>query len=176
MSYNDIIKSNAYMLYAQGYSFRQIADMLKNHPGCEKLTHTTVKSWSTEKNENGLTWEDRKKEITALIQSQETQVIIKTKQELIEESQKALSDIMSDIRSGALEFKTNDAAVYAFKALFEWQEKVVDKEKRITLEEQVSLIIESMHEIDEVSEVLKKHEKAIFEKWQEKALARIKNK
>ncbi|MCL2154057.1 MAG: hypothetical protein FWH53_00175 [Leptospirales bacterium] len=176
MSYNDIIKSNAYMLYAQGYSFRQIADILKTHPGCEKLTHNTVKSWALEKDNNGLTWDDRKKEVTDLIQKKETETVIQTKRELIEATQKALSDIMTDILSGSLGFKTKDAAVYAFKTLFEWQDKVIDKEKRITIEEQVEIVFEAMHEIAEVSEVLLKHEKAIMAKWQEKALARIKKK
>jgi hypothetical protein len=176
MSYNDITKSKAYMLYAQGYSFRQIADMLKTHPGCEKLTHNTVKSWALEKDDNGFTWEDRKKEVTALIQKNESNIVVKTKAELLESSQKVLASVMDEILSGSLEFKTKDAAMYAFKALAEWQGKVVAEGKQVTIEEQVEILIESMHEIPEVSAVLLKHEKAIMEIWKAKAMDKLKEK
>jgi len=164
------------MLYAQGHSFRQIADMLKTHPGCEKLTHNTVKSWALEKDSNGSTWEDRKKEITALIHKNEREIVAKTKAELIEASQKVLSSVMDEILSGGLEFKTKDAAMYAFKALSEWQEKVIAVGKQITMEEQVEILFSAMYEIPEVAAVLSKHEKTIMEIWKAKAMDKLKEK
>lgn len=176
MSYNDITKSNAYLLYVQGHSFRAIADMLRTHPGCEKLTHNTVKSWAESQDENGLTWDDRKKEITVLMRKKESDVAVKTQTELLESSQKALSMMMDDILSSALEFKTKDAAVYAYKALAEWQERVVDKGKQIKIEDQVEILFDAMNEIPEVAAVLSKHEKAIMEAWKVKAMARLKKR
>jgi transposase len=176
MSYNDITKSNAYLLYAQGHSFRAIADMLRTHPGCERLTHNTIKSWAETKDENGLSWDDRKKEVTALMRKSESAVVVKTQQEIMETARTVLSGVIEEISTGGLKFKTKDAAIYGFKALAEWLERVVDKEKRISIEEQVEILWESMHEIPEVSEVLSKHEKALMDKWQSKALARLKKK
>lgn len=176
MAYDDITKSNAYLLFAQGRSFRAIADMLRTHPGCEKLTHNTVKQWAETPDENGLTWGDRKKDVTAFIRKNETAAVIKTQQEVLNTAHKVLSDLIEEISTGDLEFKTKDAAIYAFKALAEWQERIIDKEKRISVEEQVEILFESMHEIPEVSGVLSKHEKAIMDKWQNKALARLKKK
>lgn len=174
--YNDIIKSNAYLLYAQGHSFRAIAEMLRTHPGCEKLTHNTIKSWAETPDENGLTWDDRKKEIAALMRKNEKDIVVKTQAELLESSQKALSAIMDDILYSSLDFKTKDAAVYAFKALAEWQGKVIADGKQITIEDQVEILFDAMYDIPEAAFVLSKHKKAIMDAWKLKALARLKKR
>lgn len=176
MSYNDITKSNAYLLYAQGHSFRAIADMLRTHPGCEKLTHNTIKSWAETADENGLTWDDRKKEVSALMRRKEDEVVAKTQAELLELSQKVLTDVLDEILNGALKFKTKDAAIYAYKTLAEWQGKVIEKGKQITIEDQVEILFDAMYEIPEVAAVLSKHEKAIMEAWKVKAMARLKKR
>jgi transposase len=176
MGYNDVIKSNAFVLFSQGYSYRAIAEMMRTNPGCEKLTHGTVKSWAETPDEKGHTWNERKQEVIALMRKKESDIAVKSQAELLESSQKALTTIMDEILSGALEFKTKDAAVYAFKALAEWQGRVIAEGKQITIEEQVEILFESMYEIPEVASVLSSHEKRIMESWKVKALERLKKK
>ncbi|TAL31572.1 MAG: hypothetical protein EPN93_17405 [Spirochaetes bacterium] len=174
--YDAMTISQAFMLYCQGHSFRKIAEMLKSHPGCETLTHGTVKGWAEKKDETGLTWEDRRRDYTALMRAGEKQAVVRTQEQVIEETSSILNEIIDEIRSGDLEFKTKDAAVYALKALSEWQQKIVDKGKRVTVEEQMDILFEVMYEITEVSQVLLKHQEAILRKFQERTAERLREK
>ncbi len=174
--YDGNTKSQAFLLFCQGHSFRRIAEILRVHPGCETLTHGTVKSWAETPDEAGHTWSERRREYAALARAGEATAVARTQQEIIAETSAILDEILGEIRDGGLEFKTKDAAVYAFKALAEWQERVLDKGRRISIEDQVSLMLEAMYEIGEVAEVLSKHEKAIMAAFQEKAAAVIKEK
>jgi hypothetical protein len=146
------------------------------HPGCDTLTHGTVKSWAETPDEAGHTWSERRREYAALARAGEATAVARTQQEIIAETSAILDDVLAEIRTSGLEFKTKAEAMYAFKALKEWQDKAIDKEKQITIEDQVTLMLEAMYEIPEVSEVLSKHEKAINKLFQEKAIARIRGK
>ncbi len=174
--YDDITKSQAFVLFCQGVSFRKIAEVLSTHPGCEKITHSTIKSWSEVPDGNGRTWEDRKTECLALTDKIEKNVIVRNRAEILKETDTVLNSILDEIRGKNLEFKTKDAAIYAFKALAEWSEKIKDKEKRISIEDQVTMLLDAMNEIPEVAEALSKHWTEINEKFQKLAREMLKKK
>lgn len=130
MSYSDNIKSKAFMLYAQGFSFAEIAARLKGEEGASKLTKGAIRRWAEKPDDLGRTWKDRKRDISLLVQESETEAAVRQRKELVKDSGNILSEIMDEIRSGSLEFKTKDAAIYAFKALADWQAKTLDKDSK----------------------------------------------
>jgi len=171
MAYSEITKSEAFMLYCQGISFRQIADILKTHPGCGSITHSTIKKWSEIPDIKGQTWEDRKSEYLAVVQQTEKGTVVKQHKDIITRTNDIKDNLLKDIEAGSLTFKTKDAAIYSFLAIQKYQDKVTDQKKRITIEEQVTLFIEAMNEIPAVSEVLSNHWDEINKRFQDKARA-----
>lgn len=167
--YSDITKSQAFLLYCNGVSFRQIAETLKTHPGCESITHSTVKKWSETPDDKGLTWADRKSEYMAVVAKTEKDIVIRTRTDVLIETDKILNSILTEIGGESLEFKTKDAAIYAFRSLADWSEKIRDKDKRISMEDQVTLIFDAMREIPAVAKVLEENWTQINVIWQKKA-------
>ncbi len=174
--YNDMVKAEAFTYYSRGMSFRKIAEVLKNHPGCEKLTHSTIKKWSETPDFQGRLWEDRKRELDIQISESQDSMIVKKKVDVIAETDEIIAGIINDIKSGALEFKTKDAAIYSFKTIAAYNKQLKDENKRINIEDQVTLLIEAMNEVPEVGEVLSKHWGSVDKIFQQKALALAKDK
>ena len=174
--YDDIAKSQAFLLFCNGVSFRRIAEILSTHPGCDSITHSTVKKWSETPDKNSLTWTERKAEYSAVVAKSEKDIVIRNRADMLNETDNILNSILTELKEKKLEFKTKDAAVYAFKALAEWSEKIKDKEKRISIEDQVTLLLDAMNEIPEVAEVLSKHWTEINTKFQQLAREMLKKK
>jgi hypothetical protein len=169
MAYSDLDKSQAFILFASGSSYRKIADIMRTHPGCEKITHTTIRDWAETPDTSGKTWEDRKRETDALVKESETSAVVRQSRDIIQEIDSIIGDIVTDIKGKGLEFKTQDAAVYALKTLLEYQDKIKDKRKRVSIEDQVRCLIDAMHEIPEVKEVIQKNWKDIYARFEAKA-------
>lgn len=174
--YSDLTKAEAFTLYCSGLSFRKIADILKNHPGCEKITHSTVKKWSETPNLKGATWDDRKLALQEQIEQNQNDLIVKQKVDVVKETDGIIADIIADLQAGELKFKTKDAAVYALKTIAEYNKKLKDETKRVNIEDQVTLLLEAMNDIPEVGEVLSKHWNDVYNIFQKKAKALEKDK
>jgi|GEM_PF-1821269 len=174
--YNDMVKAEAFTYYSRGISFRKIAEILKNHPDCETLTHSTIKKWSETPDFKGRLWEDRKRDLDLQIEEGQDSMIIKTKVDVIKETEEIMSDVIEDIKTGTLEFKTKDAAIYAFNAIAKYNKQLKDENKRINIEDQVTLLMDAMNEVPEVAEVLSKHWGDVDKIFQKKALGLAKDK
>lgn len=168
--YDNFVKSEAFVFFCQGLSLRKIADILREKPGCEKITHGTVKKWAETPDPGGRTWEERKREYLAIVETTERESVVRQHKNILEETEGIIEDVIEEIKKGKLSFKTKDAAIYALRSLVDWRERVTDKEKRVKIEDQVQLFIEAMHEIPEVSDVLSKHRDEIYRRFQKKAL------
>jgi len=169
VAYSEFIKSEAFMLYCQGISTRQIADIIKIRPGCDKISHSTIDSWAKSPDRTGLTWEDKKHEYLAIVEQTQKGVIVNQQKDIIQRTDEIKEKLLTEIDGENLSFKTKDAAIYSLLSILKYQDKIKDQKKRITVEEQVTLFIEAMSDIPEVNEVLSKYWDEIHKRFQEKA-------
>lgn len=169
MAYSDLDKSHAFILYSSGLSYRRLADIMRARPGCEKITHTTIRDWAETPDASGQTWDDRKREVNALVKAGEDASVVRIRRDIIEDTGSIIDDIVDELKSKKLEFKTRDAAVYALKTMLEYQDKVKDKRKRVSIEDQVRCLIDAMHEITEVHDVIERNWSDIYRRFEMKA-------
>lgn len=170
--YSDADKSDAYALFIHGLSYRKIAEHLqRKRIGCRKLSHSTVQKWAETPDAAGLTWEDKKAELSQLAQAQADGQIVKSKVDILAEGNELLESIVRDLKSDTLEFKTKGEAAYTFKAISQLMEQIGDKRKRVAVEEQAKCLIDAMHEIPELKAVLEEHWSQVYEIFKRKVLA-----
>ena len=176
MAYSDIDKSDAFVLFCSGHSFHRIAEIMRVRPNCASISPNTIKSWSEQPDDKGRTWIDRKSEVDALVEVNENTTAARIKTNLVGEIEAVQAKVLEEITDGSLKFKTKDAAIYSFKSLGEWCDKIKERNKRIGVENQVQIMFESMNEIPEVKEVLSKHWKPIMNIFEYKAREILKAK
>ncbi|HOW82569.1 MAG TPA: hypothetical protein PK573_08420 [Spirochaetota bacterium] len=168
MAYSDIVKNEAFLYYCQGIPSRKIAEILRNRPDCENISHSTIDTWAKEADQKGRTWDDRKAEYLAVVEKHQAGAVVRQHLDIIQETENLKETLLNDIK-GRLDFKTKDAAVYAFLAVAKYQDRIKDKRQRITIEEQVTLFIEAMNEIPTVRDVLSQYWQEIDHIFQAKA-------
>ncbi|MEJ5361114.1 MAG: hypothetical protein WHV26_03540 [Spirochaetota bacterium] len=174
--YSDIIKSEAFVLYCQGLSYRKIAEILQANPGCETITHTTIKKWAETPDISGHTWIDRRNKVTSHLQKLEEASVVRQHKDVILRTEEIKDKILSELESNNLQFKTKAEAVYAFLAIEKWQKHIKDEHKRVTIEDQVSMLFDAMQEIPEVAQAIQKHWEDIYARFQAKAKKMLKDK
>ncbi len=174
--YSDIVKSEAFILFCQGLSFRKIAEVLQSHPGCESLTHATIKKWAETPDMHGQTWSNRKSTVTRNIQVLEETSIARQHKDVLTRTEDIKDKILTDLEGNRLQFKTKAEAVYAFLAIEKWQKHIKDETKRITIEDQVSMLFDAMQEIPDVANALSKHWEDIYARFEAKAKQMLKDK
>ncbi|HNX59298.1 MAG TPA: hypothetical protein PKK43_09365, partial [Spirochaetota bacterium] len=125
--------------------------------------------WAETPDESGRTWDDRKRETDVLVKESENTTIVRRNRDIIAEIDVLTDDIMTELKGKGLEFKTRDAAVYALKTLLEYQDKVKDKRKRVSIEDKVRCLLDAMYEIPEVKEVIQKNWSDIYGRFERKA-------
>jgi len=169
MAYSDIVKNEAFLYYCQGIPSRQIAEILRNRPGCENISHSTIDAWAKEADQKGRTWDDRKAEYLAVVEKHQAGAVVRQHLDIIEETENMKKEILDDLRGGDLGFKTKDAAYYSFLAIAKYQDRIKDQKKRITIEEQVALFLAAMNEIPAVHDVIEQYWPEIDTIFQAKA-------
>ena len=174
--YSDVIKSEAFVLYCQGLSYRKIAEILQSNPGCESITHSTIRKWAETPDMQGQTWADRRSKVTQYLQKLEETSVVRQHKDVILRTEEIKDKILKELESDNLQFKTKAEAVYAFLAIEKWQKHIKDESKRITIEDQVSMLFDAMQEIPEVAKALTEHWEDIYARFQAKAKKMLKDK
>lgn len=174
--YSDIVKSEAFVLFCQGLSYRKIAEILQANPGCEKITHTTIKKWAETPDMQGKTWIDRRSTVMMQLQKIEEASVARQHKDVILRTEEIKDKILAELESDSLQFKTKAEAVYAFLAIEKWQKNIKDESKRITIEDQVSMLFDAMQEIPEVAQAIQRHWEDIYTRFQAKAKLMLKDK
>ncbi len=172
--YSDLDKSEAFLLFCNGFSYRKIAEILSSRLGCESISHSTIKNWAETPDSSGTTWEERKNDYHIIVRDCEKNSVIKQKIDIMEKTDNIIEKVLKEMED--LKFKTLDSGIYAFTKIYEFQQKIKDRTKRIAIEEQVRLLIDSMNENAEVKAVLEKHWCDIYKRFQEKAISLMKEK
>ncbi|MBN2435595.1 MAG: hypothetical protein JXK07_10060 [Spirochaetes bacterium] len=167
--YSDTVKSEAFLLFCQGHSFSRIAEILSStRTGCEKIKHSTVSKWSQTPDFSGKTWTDRKREYQQLQNEAEGQAVATRHKSILDATENMITGVISDIESNSLEFKTKDAAIYAYRTLADFREKIKDKEKTVAIEDQVSLLLESFKEDEVIGPLLSERWDSIYRTFADK--------
>ncbi|MBM9579705.1 hypothetical protein JWG45_21380 [Leptospira sp. 201903070] len=173
MSTEPAIRERAFFLYAisgSGSSKNSVAKQIRSEYGT-KTTAKTIDEWSKEKDNDGLTWEDKRKRLVVKVEKR-IEVVAEDRLAEIKSRTKNIVDtlykLLTDKKAPGLTSFEN--AVYAFKNLSEYELKLNrmdgDRLHPLTI---VNAIFEVLQECEPVAKVIQ-------ENWERSLALRIHEK
>ena len=156
MAYESSIKLEAENLYHRGYNLNQITEMLrKKHP---TVSYKTVEKWAKAKDKSGKTWEDYRNQIMTNAREIAHQSVANKYALMKEKASIMRENIEQALLGGKLEIKSPEGAIYAWKALAEFEFMIEDKyEKKKTPKEIVLEFLDILNTVPQIQVVLKKN-------------------
>ncbi|MBE7413622.1 MAG: hypothetical protein L6Q54_06285 [Leptospiraceae bacterium] len=129
--YKESLYAIAFSLYITG-KFDN-AEKLSAHlvSSGHKITSNTIRSWMSEKDLDGLTWEDRKIQVVEDIRKNSFAVAKLERETLLGELSQILSGVFDDVKSNALQFRTKDAAIYSATNLIQLMRQLESKDDKL---------------------------------------------
>ncbi|QOI33607.1 hypothetical protein ACSYG2_04490 [Leptospira interrogans serovar Icterohaemorrhagiae] len=161
MSTEPAIRERAFFLYAisgSGSSKNSIAKQIRSEYGT-KTTTKTIDEWSKEKDNDGLTWEDKRKRLVVRAEKR-VEVIAEDRLVEIKKRTKQIADILYEklISRDAPGLSTFDNAIHSFTKIADY-ELSIDKKYGGQLHpfEIVNVVLKVFHRCEPVSNVISEH-------------------
>lgn len=152
--YDDMAKDKAFRLFVIGKSITEIAKELKSE--WPTVSKSTVAKWAKEKDARGLTWGERRMQITVARDENLDSRLSADRKNILKQSIALKEDLYTKMASANV--KTLEGAIFAFDKISKFILELSEADKKNPHPmEVVHALMEVFREIPEVREVIEKH-------------------